>query len=275
MSRAPHLLCGSRAGHKYGPVTMLDALDSEGLVCAHLEQSMGCVAEQLAKAQSIDRQTQDMWALRSHQRAAAAQASGRFGDEIVPIEVKLGKQTTVFQQDETIRTDCSLAALGRLSPAFDANGSVTAGNASSLADGAAALAVVDEATFQRLNPSWAFRIVAHTNIAGAHGDIFTAPAGAVKALLSKTKRSLAEVDALEINEAFAVQTIACVDQLKADESKVNVNGGAIALGHPLGASGARVLVTLIYELLAREQSTGIATLCLGGGEAVAIMIERV
>ena len=136
-------------------------------------------------------------------------------------------------------------------------------------------AVVDESTFRSLKPDWAFRVVGHVTVAGPHADIFTAPAEAVKALLRKTQRSLADIDLLEINEAFAVQTLACIRELNADESKVNVNGGAIALGHPLGASGARILVSLIHELLARQQSLGIATLCLGGGEAVALMIERV
>lgn len=275
MSRAPHLLLGSRMGHKYGTAPLVDALDSEGLVCAHLKQSMGTVAEQVAQRLNIDRRTQDTWAASSHQRAIAAQQSGRFVDQLVPVEVKLGKQTVVCDQDETPRADCSLDALARLSPAFDAQGTVTAGNASSLADGAAALVVVDESTLRELKPAWAFRIVNHVAFAGPHSDIFTAPAHAVKQLLAKAQCSLGDIDLLEINEAFAVQTIACIRQLQADESKVNVNGGAIALGHPLGASGARVLVTLIHELMARRQAIGVATLCLGGGEAVALMIERV
>lgn len=275
MSRAPHLLLGSRTGHKYGPTALVDALDSEGLVCAQLHQSMGLVAEQLAQRIRIDRRSQDEWAARSHQRAAAAQSAGKFDNQIVPIEVKLGKQLSLCQQDETIRVDSSVESLGRLAPAFDAGGSVTAGNASSLADGAAAVTVVDEATYQSLKPAWAFRIVAHVTTAGPHVDIFTAPAQAVQELLRKTQRKLDDIDLLEINEAFAVQTLACTRELCADESKVNVNGGAIALGHPLGASGTRLLVALIHELLARHQSTGIATLCLGGGEAVALMIERV
>ena len=274
MSRAPHLLLGSRTGHKYGPAQLVDALDSEGLVCAHLQQSMGLVAEALAQRLQIERRSQDEWAVRSHGLAAAAQNAGKFADQIVPVEVKIGKQITLCQHDETIRIDCSIDSLGRLAPAFDASGSVTAGNASSLADGAAAVTVVDEATYRSSRPVWAFRIVAHVTTAGPHADIFTAPALAVQELLRKTHRTLGDVDLLEINEAFAVQTLACIRELHADESKVNVNGGAIALGHPLGASGTRILVALIHELLARQQSTGIATLCLGGGEAVALMIER-
>ncbi len=205
-----------------------------------------------------------------HRRAA----SGSFDNQLVPVEVKIGKQTVVCDRDETARADCTLETLGRLSPAFDPHGTVTAGNASSLADGAAALVVVDESTHQQLKPAWSFRIVNHVTVAGPHSDIFTAPAHAVEQLLAKAHRTLDDIDLLEINEAFAVQTIACIRQLRADESKVNVNGGAIALGHPLGASGARVLVSLIHELVARQQAVGVATLCLGGGEAVAMMIER-
>ncbi len=274
MSRAPHLLPGSRLGHKYGAATLVDALDSEGLVCAQLQKFMGQVAEQLAQHRQINRLTQDQWAWRSHQLATAAQQAGKFVEQIVPIEVKSGKQLTLCQHDETIRTDSSLESLARLTPAFDANGSVTAGNASSLADGAAAVVVVDEDTYRMLKPQWAFRVVGHVTTAGPHAGIFTAPVQAVKTLLEKTQFTLDDVDLLEINEAFAAQTLACINELKADESKVNVNGGAIALGHPLGASGTRILVTLIHELLARQQSRGIATLCLGGGEAVALMIER-
>ena len=275
MSQAPHLLAGSRHGIKYGSAQLIDALDSEGLNCAHLKQSMGCIAEQVARSLNIDRQSQDAWALRSHQRAIAAQQSGRFASEVVPIAITVGKQSFTCQIDEPPRAECSLESLARLSPAFAPQGSVTAGNASSLADGAAAVVVVDDAALKKLNPDWAFRIVGHATVAGPHTEIFTAPARAVQALLHKTGRQMSDVDLLEINEAFAVQTIACMDALHADEAKVNVNGGAIALGHPLGASGARVLVTLIHELVARRQSIGIATLCLGGGEAVALMIERV
>lgn len=274
MSQAPHLLAGSRLGFKYGPARMIDALDSEGLVCAHLRQSMGDIAEQLAQRLGIDRARQDAWALRSHQLAVAAQTSGKFESQIVPLEIKVGKQSIMFQHDETLRADSSLATLARLAPAFQSPGSVTAGNASSLADGAAAVAVVSESYLRSVAPQWSFRIVGHATVAGPHADIFTAPAAAVKALLKKTGRSLSEIDLMEINEAFAVQTLACIDALGVDESRVNVNGGAIALGHPLGASGTRVLVTLIHELLARDLSVGIATLCLGGGEAVALMVER-
>ncbi len=274
MSRAPHLLMGSRLGHKYGPTTLVDSLDSEGLVCAHHQQPMGLIAEQLAQRRGIERHAQDAWALRSHQRAVAAQQAGRFANQLVPIEVKSGKQSLLIAQDETPRADCSIESLERLSPAFANPGSVTAGNASSLADGAASVMVVDKATCESLNVPWSFRIVGHMNVAGAHADLFTAPALATQALLQRTGHKLADVDLLEINEAFAVQTLACLADLDLDPDKVNVNGGAIALGHPLGASGARVLVALIHELLARQQSLGIATLCLGGGEAVAMMIER-
>jgi acetyl-CoA C-acetyltransferase len=275
MSQAPHLLRGSRQGIKFGTGTLVDSLDSEGLVCAQLNVEMGTIADSLADKRKIDRREQDAWAARSHQLAIAAQQAGRFADQIVPIEIKTSKQTTICQQDESPRADCTTDSLGRLRPAFDPLGTVTAGNASSLADGAAALLVVNDESLSQMNPPWAFRIVGHVTTAGPHADLFTAPAVAIDELLRRTKRTLHDVDLLEINEAFAVQALACLRDLQVDETKVNVNGGAIALGHPLGASGARILVALIHELVARQQACGIAALCLGGGEAVALMIERV
>ncbi len=278
MSRAPYLLPNLRVGNKYGSIPMIDALDSEGLVCAQLARSMGSIAEQLAQRLRIDRQSQDKWAMQSHQRAVTAQQSGRFVNEIVAIESVRGKETCLCTEDESPRGNASLETLGRLAPVFATpaeGGSVTAGNSSSLADGAAAVAVVGEQMLKELTVPWAFRLVGHVTCAGPHIDIFTAPVRAVNELLRKTGRSIHDIDLVEINEAFAVQTLACIQQLQVDESKVNVHGGAIALGHPLGASGTRILVTLIHALLSREQSRGIATLCLGGGEAVALMIERV
>lgn len=283
MSGAPHIMRGGRVGWKYGAGQLIDALDIDGLRCAHLDLAMGSIAEQVAKEHGISRRDQDAWSLRSHQRALAAQAAGRWSSEIVPIQVRDGKTEVLRTVDECPRAGSSLESLAKLSPAFglppaaesgEYSASVTAGNSSSLADGAAAVAVVDEATMLALRPAWAFKIVSHTNLAGDHGNIFTAPAHAVSQLLAKTGRRLADIDLLEINEAFASQTVACVRLLGADEAKVNANGGAIALGHPLGASGARILVTLLHTLLDQNKSSGIATLCLGGGEAVAMLIER-
>lgn len=298
MSQAPHLLRGGRSGWKYGQQSLLDTVDVDGLRCAHLHAAMGDIGEALAQSASISRQDQDQWAQRSHQRAIAAQDANDFVSEITPVQVSEGKKLVTRELDENPRRDCNLETLGKLSPAFTSSprveptpssalkqssapsadaspGTVTAGNASSLSDGGAALVIVDEQTFQNSQTDWAFRIVAHCNFAAAHQNIFTAPVGAVRELLRKTRRSAADIDLFEINEAFASQTIACVRELQLDEQRVNVRGGAIALGHPLGASGARVLVTLLHALVALNLNQGIASLCLGGGEAVAMLVERV
>lgn len=286
MSQAPHLLRQGRGGWKYGEQPLLDAVDIDGLRCAKLNLSMGCVAEWTAMDASVSRQDQDMWSVRSHQRAVAAQDENSFVPEIAPVTVMEARQPVIRQVDEGPRRDCKLESLAKLKPVFmsplitaqDQNNyqaSVTAGNASSLSDGAAAVLIVDEATMLGLKPRWAFRIVGHCTSAGEHQSIFTAPVGAVRQLLNKQKMSLADVDLFEFNEAFAAQTLACIRQLDIDEDRVNVRGGAIALGHPLGCSGARVLVTLLHLLVDRGLTRGIATLCLGGGEAVALMVERV
>lgn len=286
MSRAPHLLRQGRGGWKYGEQPLLDAIDIDGLRCSKLNLSMGCVAEWTAMDARVTRQDQDAWAVRSHQRAVAAQDENAFVPEIVPVTAMEARQPVVRQVDEGPRHDCSLESLAKLKPVFmspllDAQGqsnyqaSVTAGNASSLSDGAAALLIVDEATMHRLKPRWAFRIAGHCAFAGEHQSIFTAPVDAVRQLLNKQRMSLSDVDLFEFNEAFASQTLACIRQLGIDEDRVNVRGGAIALGHPLGCSGARVLVTLLHLLVDLGLTRGIATLCLGGGEAVALMVERV
>jgi acetyl-CoA C-acetyltransferase len=282
MSGAPHLLRQGRSGWKYGDQPLLDAVDVDGLQCAHLHASMGCIAEWTAKDARVSRLQQDQWAVRSHQLAVAAQDEHAFAAEIVPITVMEGKQPVVRLMDEGPRRDCNLDGLGKLKPVFmssafgtENDGSVTAGNASTLSDGAAAMLIVDEATQRSLHTDWAFRIVGQCSYAADQQKIFTAPVGAVQKLLSKIGKSIDDVDLFEINEAFAAQTLACIRELKIKEERVNVHGGAIALGHPLGCSGARVLVTLMHALVGKELARGIATLCLGGGEAVALMIERV
>ncbi len=285
MSQAPHLLRSGRAGWKYGDQPLLDAIDTDGLRCAQLGVAMGCINEWVAMDGLISRQEQDGWAVRSHQRAVAAQDSKAFDSELVPVTVIEAKKQVQRMIDEGPRRDCSLDGLGRLNPAFVSSlvtshnptymGSVTAGNASTLNDGAAALLVVDEPTMQSASTAWAFRIEGHCSHAVDHQHIFTAPVGAVRNLLSKYGRSLDEIDLFEINEAFAAQTLACVRELELDPERVNARGGAIALGHPLGCSGARILVTLLHQLVAGGHTRGIATLCLGGGEAVAMMVERV
>ncbi len=282
MSQAPHLLRHARAGWKYGEQPLLDAIDVDGLRCASLDLSMGCIAEWTAQHAKISRQDQDQWAVRSHQLAFAAQDEKAFDAEITPVTVTEAKQLVLRQVDEGPRRDCSLAGLAKLKPLFMSSlvnsadqVSVTAGNASTLSDGAAAVLVVDAATRLSLNTAWAFRIVGHCSYAAEHQQIFTAPVGAVRKLLKKCDMSTADVDLFEINEAFAAQTVACIRELELDADRVNVRGGAIALGHPLGCSGARILVTLLHLLVDRGLTRGLATLCLGGGEAVALMVERV
>jgi acetyl-CoA C-acetyltransferase len=270
MSQAPHLLRNSRIGMKYGQQPLLDAIEWDGLRCPHGSVLMGMYAENVAKEHGIDRVTQDAWAIQSHQRAIAAQRSGAFNSEIVPVPGATGE---LVYQDGGPRADSNLEKLAKLKPAFKALGSVTAGNSSTLSDGAAAVVVVNDTIRKSLPNRAAIRIVSSAVFARKPQDLFLAPVGAIEKLLHYTNRSIGEVDLFEINEAFASQTIACMRELKIDPERLNVNGGALALGHPIGCSGARVLVTLMHALQARGLSIGVAALCLGGGEAVAMMIE--
>lgn len=283
MSQAPHLLRHGRSGWKYGDQPLMDSIDLDGLRCAQLGFAMGCIAEWVAKVETTTREEQDEWAVRSHRMAISA--AGAMSAEIVPVTVVEAKKTVVRSVDEGPRPDTSMASLGNLKPVFlsplvggsDSAGyqvSVTAGNASTLSDGGAAVVVVDEKTLRSVKTDWSFRIVGHCHFAGDHQRIFTAPVGAVQQLLRKTNKSVSDVDLFEINEAFAAQTLACIRDLHLDANHVNIRGGAIAMGHPLGCSGTRVLVSLIHSLIESKQERGIATLCLGGGEAVAMMIER-
>ena len=276
MSQAPHLLRNSRTGWKYGQQPLLDSIETDGLRCPHGSALMGVYAENVARDHGIDRRTQDEWSMQSHQRAIAAQREGAFVTEIVPVPAAnalpaAGGQMVVL--DGGPRADSSLEKLAKLKPAFDANGTVTAGNSSTLSDGAAAVVVVSEEVRKSQPNQPAFRIVATAIHAGKPQDLFLAPVGAIGKLLNKTERRISDIDLFEINEAFASQTIACMRQLKIDPDRLNVHGGALALGHPIGCSGARVLVTLMHALQSRGLSVGVASLCLGGGEAVAMMIE--
>jgi acetyl-CoA C-acetyltransferase len=285
MSHAPHILRNGRSGWKYGDQPLVDAVDIDGLRCANSGLAMGCIAEWVAKEATISRQQQDEWAVRSHQTAIIAQDNGAFTNEITPVTVVENRKPVAIAADEGPRRDCRVESLAKLSPVFLSElvasgspstyqGTVTAGNASTLGDGAAAVLVVDEASLRESKSDWAFRIAGHCSFANDHQKLFTAPVGAVRKLLQKTKKTVAEIDLWEINEAFASQTLACVQELKLDVDRVNVCGGAIAIGHPLGCSGSRVLVTLLHALVSRGLTRGIATLCLGGGEAVALMVER-
>jgi len=274
MTKSPHLLMGSRSGYKYGNEKLVDAMINDGLWCAFENAAMGCAADYTASSRGVSRADQDAWSLESHKRAIAAREAGKFQQEIVPVEVTAGKAKTTVVDDEGPRADTTLERLAALKPAFDPSGSVTAGNASQISDGAAAVVVVSEAKRAALKPAWAFRIVASATSGVDPKEIFIAPIEAVRKCLKKAGRTVADVDLFEINEAFASQTLACARALEIDPTKLNVHGGAIALGHPIGASGARVLVTLIHAMLDRGLKTGVATLCLGGGNAVAMLIER-
>lgn len=274
MSRAPHLLVGSRTGFKYGHERLLDAMIHDGLWCAFENTAMGNSADYTAESRGVSRADQDAFALQSQLRAAAAAKEGRFDAEIVPVAIVGGKTSATVAADEGPRADSSLERLAGLKPAFGVNGTVTAGNSSQISDGAAAVVVASEA-FRAAHPTQhAFRILASATSGVPPKDIFMAPVAAVRHCVAKAGLQLADIDLFELNEAFASQALADVRELGVDLARVNVHGGAIALGHPIGASGARVLVTLMYALADRGLKRGVASLCLGGGNAVALCIER-
>lgn len=274
MSRAPHLLRGARDGLRLGDAKLEDAMILDGLWCAIEDCHMGLHAEFTAQHCSVERRDQDRFAQESQHRAAAAIASGAFRDEIVPVTVhNRGKETHVTV-DEGPRPDTTLDSLAGLKPAFQPTGTVTAGNASMLSDGAAALVVAGPDVAERSTNAWKARIVAYHTSGVEPQRLFLAPIDAIRDVLQKARLSIDQIDLFEINEAFAVQALACVNELKLDPNKVNVHGGAIALGHPIGASGARVLVTLLSALHQRQLRYGVASLCLGGGNAVAMVVER-
>jgi acetyl-CoA C-acetyltransferase len=273
MNLGPYLLPGARSGYRLGNQTVVDATVHDGLWCSSCDVHMGMHAERVAAKHDVTRQAQDEFALRSHQRALAAIDEGRFSDEIVPVQVpgRKGAVTTI-DTDESPRSDTTLDALAKLNPAFQPEGgTVTAGNAPGITDGAAALVLVSESALNGSQPM--ARITGYAQADVAPEWLFEAPIHGVKRLLDKLDIRLDEFDLIEINEAFAAQVLADGNALGFDWDKVNVNGGAIALGHPIGASGARVLTTLLYELRRRGGRRGLATLCLGGGGAVALAVE--
>ncbi|HLX57764.1 MAG TPA: acetyl-CoA C-acetyltransferase [Ktedonobacteraceae bacterium] len=273
MSNAPYLLTKARTGYRMGNAEMIDAVVHDGLWCAFENIHMGEEAEIIAEKFSVTREEQDRFSLQSHLRAAAATAAGRFKDEIIPVELKQKKGVLVVDTDEPIRGDTSMDALAKLMPVFQQGGTVTAGNAPGLSDGASATVVTDQ-DFARAHalPVMA-RITGYASAAITPRYIFAAPTRAVRRLLELTGLKIGDFDLIEVNEAFAAQTLANGKELDWDWSRVNVNGGAIALGHPIGSSGSRVLTTLIYELRRRGGGRGLATLCLGGGGAVAMSVE--
>lgn len=275
MSRAPHLLTGARVGWKLGHQQALDSMLHDGLWCAFENTAMGAAADFIAAARGVSRNDQDAFSVESHRRAAAAIAAGLFDEEIVPVVIPGRQGDVTIAHDEGPRPETSLDKLAALKPAFDPGGTVTAGNASQISDGAAAVVVVDEALARQSQAPLKARIVASAASGVAPKEIFIAPIAAVQKVLAKAELSLAAIDLIEMNEAFAAQCLACARPLEIDPARLNVHGGAIALGHPIGASGARVLVTLLYALKARGLRRGLATLCLGGGNAVATIVELV
>jgi acetyl-CoA C-acetyltransferase len=278
MSTAPHYVYGYRGGVKLGDQTMVDGMIRDGLWCATCNVHMGGHAEYTARKASITRERQDAFAAESQRRAVAAQDGGKFRAEIVPVEIPGKKGTTVVETDEGPRRDTTAQSLAALRPAFGGRGetdlSVTAGNASTLNDGAAALVVVSDNFAAEHGLKVLARIDAYATGAVEPRDLFFAPVRAVGNLLAREGSKIGDYDLIEANEAFASQSLADADALGWDPDRVNVHGGAIALGHPIGASGARVLVTLLHALADRGLKRGLATLCLGGGDAVALSITR-
>jgi len=273
MNRAPYLLPNARFGYRMGTGEMLDAVVHDGLWCAFENWHMGRAAEFIARECGITRRMQDEFSLKSHQKAVAAMQGGKFKAEIAAISIPSKKGAIVFDTDETPRADSTMEALEKLKPAFEEGGSVTAGNAPPLSDGAAAVVLVgdDVAARHKLTPLG--RVVACAQAGTDAKHIFWAPIYAVRKAVEKAGWKMADVDLFELNEAFAAQALADGKELGVDFVKVNVNGGAVALGHPIGASGSRILVTLLYALKDRGLKRGVASLCLGGGEAVAMAVE--
>jgi acetyl-CoA C-acetyltransferase len=281
MSNAPYYVYGMRGGVKLGDQTMVDGMIRDGLWCAACDVHMGGHAEYTARKAGVTRAQQDAFAAESHRRAVAAMEAGKFEEEIVPVEVPGRKGPTVVDTDEGPRKDTTVESLAKLRPAFpSAQGksddlTVTAGNASSLNDGASAVVVVSEEYARANGLTILARITGYATGATNPQDLFFAPITAVNNLMKKSGTAIGDYDLIEANEAFASQALATGQGLEWDWDRVNVNGGAIALGHPIGASGARVLTTLLYALQDRNKHTGLATLCLGGGDAVALSVERV
>jgi acetyl-CoA C-acetyltransferase len=278
MSNAPYLLPQARTGLRAGNGKLLDANIHDGLWCSTEDVHMGLLAEHIAQVYDVSRDAMDHFALASHQRAVAAQEAGAFRDEIVPVEIPQRRgPPTVVDRDEPPRSDTSLEALAKLPPAFCADGCVTAGNAPGLSDGAAALVVMERRAAERSGRPILARIAAYSSVAREPKLLFAAPPLAIRDVLERAGWAPGDVDLYELNEAFASQVLANARELGWDDGflaeKLNVNGGAIALGHPLGASGARVLVTLLHALRARGLRRGVASLCLGGGGAVAMAVE--
>ena len=274
MSRAPHVLTDSRTGAQLGNSQLIDSLVHDGLWDAFNDYHMGVTAENLAREYGISREQQDAWALSSQHKARRAIDSGRFRDEIVPVVNPQQGGPRIVDTDEQPQTDASAEALARLVPSFDHAGSVTAGNASSINDGAAAVLMMSESKALELGLPILARIRAFASVGVDPALMGIAPVYATRRCLERAGWQLSDVDLIEANEAFAAQAMSVGKMLEWNEQKVNVNGGAIALGHPIGASGCRILVSLVHEMVKRDARKGLATLCIGGGQGVALAVER-
>jgi acetyl-CoA C-acetyltransferase len=276
MTNAPYLIPDARKGYRLGNGVLVDAMIHDGLWCAFENYHMGNTGEVVADRYKVTREEQDQFAFQSHQKALAATRAGKFKDEILPIEIPQKKGSpVVFEIDEAIREDTSLEVLGKLKPAFKKEGgTVTAGNAPGVNDGASAVVVTSLERARRLGIEPMARIVAQATSGIEPELVMMAPVEAIRKVIKKAGWSLEEVDLIELNEAFAVQAVAIIRELKLDPSRVNVNGGAVALGHAIGQSGSRLLTTMLYELKRRNARRGVVALCLGGGNAVAMAVER-
>jgi acetyl-CoA C-acetyltransferase len=274
MSNAPYILPKARWGLRMGDSPVKDLMIHDGLSCSFTGAHMGTYGNSTAKEMEISREEQDQWAFRSHERAIAAMESGKFAEEIVPVEVSQRKGApVVVEHDESPRKDTSLERLGKLTPVFNFDGTITAGNAPGINDGAAALVLMSEERAVREGRTPEAYIIGHAAIAVEAKDFPQTPGIVINELLKKTGKSLEEIDLFEINEAFAAVALASGRIANLDYEKVNVNGGAVALGHPIGASGARIIITLMHELKRRGGGIGIAAICSGGGQGDAVMIE--
>lgn len=275
MSQAPYVMQNAREGFRMGDQKIIDTMIKDGLWCAFNDYHMGVTAENLCDQYEISREEQDQFAARSQARAAEAIANGKFIDEIVPVEIPQRKgEPIIFAQDEYVKQGTTAEKLGGLRPAFKKEGSVTAGNASGINDGAAAVVVMSKQRAFELGIKPLATIVANASTGVDPAIMGTGPVQAVKKVLAKANLSLDKLDLIEANEAFAAQAIAVDRELAFNHDKLNVNGGAIALGHPIGASGARILVTLLHEMQKQDAGYGLATLCIGGGQGVATIVQR-
>lgn len=270
MTNAPHLLMNGRKGTKFGPIQMLDHMEYDGLRCAFEKWIMGCAADYIAEKHNVTREDQDKFSFESHKKATEANAAGQFDKERIAIETRKGP----FNTDEMVRTNASLEDMAKLKPVFKPDGTVTAGNSSGISDGAAMVLIASDSAAKKNGWNVRAEILSTATSGVAPKDLFIAPVYAVRQVVEKAGLSLDEIDLFEINEAFAAQMVACIRGLEIPEEKVNVHGGAVAMGHPIGASGARTLVTLLHAMEQRNAKIGVVSLCLGGGNAVAACIRR-